>query len=117
MDVKLQVRPSGEQYSEEESDVVEIFCTFTGLRIVIETQKRRFVPVLVEVFFRHVNGFRSLDEGDLIRYWENNLLASNHHNYELLSGGWSNAETLDDGLPSVSSGSTRNGSSLHRIDV
>lgn len=102
--MNLEVKSFGEEYFfEEESSLEEIFYTYSGLRIVIETKKGQFVPVLLEVFFRYVNGFRCLDEGDLLAYWESGKFRSAHHIYEVLSGGWSNGEPLPGGLLSVSS--------------
>lgn len=102
--MNLEVKSYGEEYFlEEESNIEEIFYTYSGLRIVIETKKGKFVPVLLEVFFRYVNGFRCLDEGDLISYWEGDAFRSSHHVYEVFSGGWSNGEPRQSGILSVSS--------------
>jgi len=100
----LQVKSFGAEYFfEEENNIEEIFYSYSGLRIVIETKKSKFVPVLLEVFFRYVNGFRCLDEGDLIAYWESGKFQSLHHVYEIYSGGWSNGEVIESGILSVSS--------------
>ena len=102
--MNLEVKSFGEEYFlEEESNIEEIFYTYSGLRIVIETKKGKFVPVLLEIFFRYVNGFRCLDEGDLIAYSESGRFQSPHHIYEILSGGWSNGEPQQSGILSVSS--------------
>lgn len=101
----IKARPIGKTFSRDiESDVVEVtYSHSTGLRIIIDTGTDRFSPLIVEVTFPSVNGFRYLDEGDLIRYWESNEFKGGHHIYEILDGGWINGETLDPGLLSVSS--------------
>jgi hypothetical protein len=102
--MNLEVKSFGEEYFlEEESNIEEFFFTYSGLRIIIETQKAKFVPTLLEVFFRYINGFRCLDEGDFIAYWESSKFKSAHHIYEILSGGWSSGEVTESGILTVSS--------------
>jgi hypothetical protein len=89
--MNFEVKPFGSEYFfEEESNVEELFYTYSGLRIIIETQKRKFVPVVLEVYFRYVNAFRCLDEGDLSAYRESGKFKTPHHIFEIHSGGWSN---------------------------
>jgi hypothetical protein len=102
--MNFEVKPFGSEYFfEEESNVEELFYTYSGLRIIIETQKRKFVPVVLEVYFRYVNAFRCLDEGDLSAYRESGKFKTPHHIFEIHSGGWSNGELLESGILSVSS--------------
>lgn len=102
--MELNVAPIGDEYfSGSESDVAEILYTHSGLRIVIDTNKSRFAPVYLEIFFRDDTGFRCLDEGDLIGYWESDKFRSGHHVYEILSGGWISGEALSSGILSIGS--------------
>ena len=104
--MNLEVKTFGNEYffdDEEESNIEELFYSYSGLRIIVKTKKGKFVPVLLEIFFRYVNSFRCLDEGDLIAYWESDKFQSQHHIYRIFSGGWSNGELLQSGILSVAS--------------
>ena len=102
--MELKLTSVGDEYfSGTESDVTEILYTHSGLRIIVDTNKSQFAPVFLEIFFRDDNGFRCLDEGDLIAYWESNEFGSGHHVYEILSGGWISGEALSSGILSVGS--------------
>jgi hypothetical protein len=86
----------------EAHDVYELTYTRTGLRAVITgfevgTNK----PSFFEVFFPEVRGFRCLDEGDLIRYWESNQFRTGHCIYKVVEDGWLQNEVS--GVLSVSS--------------
>lgn len=54
-----------------------------------------------EVFLPEVRGFRCLDEGDLIAYWESNQFRTGHCLYKVSEGGWLQNEV--NGVLSVSS--------------
>ena len=76
-----------------------------GLRLVIATSPAdSFEVVHVEYLFPYVRGFRCLDEGDLIRYWESGVFQSRHHLYEITEGGWMAQELQTAGMMSVSDG-------------
>lgn len=38
--------------------------------------------------FKSYDGFRYLDEGDLMRYWESDVFSPPCHVFEIESGGW-----------------------------
>lgn len=103
--MSISAKPLGKIYSNDiESDIVELSYSLAGgLRIIIDTGTGKFTPVVLEVLFGDTRGFRCLDEGDLIRYWESNAFIDRYHVYEISSGGWISGETLDYGLLSVSS--------------
>lgn len=78
-------------------DVYELTYTRTGLRVIVTgfyigTKKSAYM----EVFFPNVQGFRCLDEGDLIRFWESEQLRSKNCVYQIHDGGW-----LSESVPGV----------------
>jgi hypothetical protein len=101
----IKASPIGNIYNwETESDIVELTYTHSSrLRVIIDTRKNKFSPIFVEVVFPFARGFRYLDEGDLIRYWESDEFKEGYHVYDILNGGWITGEKLDTGLLSVSS--------------
>jgi hypothetical protein len=92
-----------EYYSNTESDIIEIISTISGLRVVVSTMRDSVKELLVEYFFEYDNGFRYLDEGDLIAYWESSQFKTGHHLYEVEDGGWISGESLQPGILSISS--------------
>jgi hypothetical protein len=56
---------------------------------------------LLEVYFRRVQAYRFLDEGDLIAYWQTEKFQSPHHVYEIKQGGWLAGETIEPGILDV----------------
>lgn len=99
----MEVKPIGDTFSQSvESDIISISDSKNGFVTVISTEDLSGQELEIEVSFPIARAFRYLDEGDLIRYWESGHFSSGHHLYEILSGGWSNGETLDPGMLSVS---------------
>ena len=98
--MKIEVQPLGNEYrfDGKESDIVEVFDTISGLRILVSTWVDSVNEALLEVYFRRVRGYRYLDEGDLIAYWKTDTFLSPHHVYEITSGGWLTGETLEPGI-------------------
>lgn len=88
--MKIEVQPLGNEYrfEDKESDIVEVFCTRSGLRIVVSTSLDSVNKALLEVYFRDVRAYRYLDEGDLLGYWQSGKFRSPHHVYEITKGGW-----------------------------
>lgn len=88
------MQPLGDEYrlDNKESDIVEVFCTRSGLRIVVSTWLDSVNETLVEVYFRNVRAYRYLDEGDLLGYWQTEKFRSSHHVYEIAKGGWLSEE-------------------------
>ena len=102
--MNIEAQPLGNQYRFEgkESDIVEVFNSLSGLRIVVSTWIDEINQRLLEVSFRRVRGYRYLDEGDLLRYWQREILRTSHHVYEITSGGWLNGEPWEPGMLDVS---------------
>ena len=102
--MKLEAQPLGNQYrlDAKESDIVEVLNSLGGMRIVVSTWIDEINQRLLEISFRRVRGYRYLDEGDLLSYWENEKLRTPHHVYEITSGGWVNGEALEPGILDVS---------------
>ena len=44
-----------------------------------------------------------MDEGDLAYYWATDAFRDNKHVFRIFSGGWSNGETLENGILTISS--------------
>jgi hypothetical protein len=86
--------PAGARYSRKsESDIVSLTYASGVLRLVIDTVTLEGQLVSLEVEFDAPRGFRLLDEGDLIRYWETDVFAGGYHVFEITSGGWRSQET------------------------
>ena len=102
--MKFEVEPYGNKYRfDQESDIVEISYGITGLRLTVVASTTAFTSIYLDVHFDNIFGFRFLDEGDLIAYWESDSFKSNHHIYQIMSGGWLTGESLPDGILSVTS--------------
>ena len=100
----LQAQPHGDTYTTGlgSSDVLELSLAPSGLRIVVYTNHPTDLKSrLVEFLFERQRGFRALDEGDLLRYWESGTLTHGHHLYEITAGGWVEQELQVDGMLSV----------------
>ena len=98
--MNLEVQPLGNEHylEKKESDIVEVFHTLSGLRIIVSTWTDSINEVLLEVYFRSVQAYRYLDEGDLIAYWQNEKVRTPHHVYEITNGGWLTGERLEPGI-------------------
>ena len=98
--MNLEVQPLGNEYylEKKESDIVEVFHTLSGLRIIVSTWMDSINEVLLEVYFRSVQAYRYLDEGDLLAYWQSEKVRTPHHVYEITNGGWLTGERLEPGI-------------------
>lgn len=97
--MRFEVTPYGKQYRfDQESDITDLFYTTSGLRITVIAATSMFTNIYLDIHFSSTAGFRLLDEGNLIAYWESGAFRSNYHVYEVLSGGWTNGEPLPDGI-------------------
>jgi hypothetical protein len=97
--MKFEVKPHGKKYRfDQESNIIEVIYTRTGLRIIVIAATSMFTNIFLDIHFNNISGFRLLDEGDLIAYWESEAFNSNDHIYEILAGGWSNGEPIPDGI-------------------
>ncbi len=94
--MNIEVQPLGNEYRFEgqESDIIEVFNTFSGLRIIVSTWIDSINQTLLQVYFRRVHAYRFVDELDLIAYWKTEQFRSPHHVYEITKGGWLTGEPL-----------------------
>ena len=101
--MNIEAQPLGNEYRVDgkESDIVEVLHSLSGLRIIVSTWIDSINEALLEVYFRRVQAYRYLDEGDLIAYWQTEKFRIPHHVYEIKSGGWLTGETLDPGILEV----------------
>ncbi len=98
--MKIEAQPLGNEYrfDGQESDIIEVFSTISGLRIIVSTWTDSINEILLQVYFRRVRAYRYLDEGDLIAYWKTEQFQSAHHVYEITDGGWLSGEILESGI-------------------
>lgn len=95
----FEVRPYGDRYRfDQESDITDVIYTSSGLRITVIAATSMFTNIYLELHFSSVSGFRMLDEGDLLGYWESKAFQTDHHLYEIISGGWATGEIISDGI-------------------
>lgn len=100
--MKFDVEPFGNEYRlDQQSDIIEVNYGITGLRLTVIAATTMFTDIYLDIHFDYAGGFRFLDEGDLIAYWESEAFNSNHHIYKVLSGGWANGEPLPVGILSA----------------
>lgn len=93
--MKLEAKAYGEiSKSKLDNDIVEVFATYSGLRIILSTPTEVQDNLFIEVMFSRYCGYRFLDEGDLLDYWESQAFQSSHHVYEITNGGWLSGEPL-----------------------
>lgn len=92
----------GERIGSGESDILSVSDDFNGLTFVVEAYTKNKPTQTIIVEFSGTRGYRVLDEGDLMRYEECHELWKPYCVHEIISGGWLNGETLDDGVLTVS---------------
>jgi hypothetical protein len=70
--MNIEAQPLGNEYrfDGQESNIVEVFDSLSGLRITVSTWTDSINEALLQVYFRRVHGYRFLDELDLIAYWK-----------------------------------------------
>jgi hypothetical protein len=81
-----------------ESDIFRISLSKEGLVIFVEAFTKSAPVQNFEIYFQGVSGYRYLDEGDLQRYDNCEVLREPYCVYEIISGGWSNGETVESGV-------------------
>ncbi len=74
-------------------EIVEIDYDLLELKIILDFHR---TPKKVTVVFSNPIGFRVLDEGDLLEFWEN-YHTGNGWLYKVVSGGWHDLESKRDG--------------------
>src|SRR5258706_7702238 len=95
------VATGGEYSRTSESDVVRLHFDLRDLKIILHTAAADGSDAAVEYRFRRPHGFRWLDDGDLVRYWESGAFPRGHHLFEITSGGWRAQEMQLRGMLSV----------------
>ena len=100
----MEVEGVGPKHTQDrhESDIYSVSDSGEGLTILVDTIDGLGERRDLKVWFKYARGFRYLDEGDLIYYWESGSFNTPHHVYKIKSGGWSNGEALEPGVLSVS---------------
>jgi len=103
--MQLTARPIGAARTPRtRSDIAELTLGITGLKVVVQTYLRNSDQKLaVEYHFDTPRGFRFLDEGDLLNYWETGAFSEDHQLFEILSGGWMEQECSFPGMVSTTS--------------
>lgn len=98
--MNIEVHPLGSEYrlDGKESDIVEVFDSTSGLRVIVSTWRDSVNEALLEVYFRRAHAYRYLDEGDLVAYWKTEKFRSPYHVYEITQGGWLTGEALEPGI-------------------
>jgi hypothetical protein len=104
--MQLRARAVGDLHrTRRKSGIAELSLGTTGLRVVVHCNRQDSDEQLhVEYHFDAPRGFRLLDEGDLLRYWETRTFAVDHQLFEILSGGWMDQECQLAGMLDVTSG-------------
>ena len=102
--MQISADPTGAVFTtRKESDIVELSLGRSGLRVIVDTCRNEADDrVLVGYHFEAPRGFRYLDEGDLLRYWQSKAFANGHHLYKVSSGGWFDQERQLPGMVSTS---------------
>lgn len=94
----------GKEYfsKNRESDIVDFQWTVFGLKITISTWKSSEKQIGIEYEFAGFNGFRYLDEGDFLGYWNLPDFKSGFHLFRIIKGGWKSGEVTENGILDVS---------------
>lgn len=94
----------GKEYysNKRESDIIDFEWNISGLKITISTWKSTEEQIGIEYEFSGFNGFRYLDEGDLLGYWDLNDFKNGFHLFRIIKGGWKSGEVTQSGILDVS---------------
>ncbi|HCD52150.1 MAG TPA: hypothetical protein DEQ34_06875 [Balneolaceae bacterium] len=101
----MEVQGIGPNQSSErhESDIFSVSDSKDGLTILIDTVDETGIRRDLKIHFKFTYAYRYLDEGDLAYYWATDAFRDNKHVFRIFSGGWSNGETLENGILTISS--------------
>ncbi|MGM9484957.1 hypothetical protein ACS5PN_27455 [Roseateles sp. NT4] len=101
--MQISAKPVGRPYTgQAESDIVEASLGRSGLRVLVETYPHDTdARPGTEFLFEVARGFRYLDEGDLLAYWQSKAFASGHRLFEIEAGGWLDQERQQTGMLST----------------
>lgn len=95
----ISATPFGNPYARNRSNIAEVSLGRSGLRVLVESRPNATGESLgLEIHFEVARGFRYLDEGDLLAYWQSEAFAQDHCLFEILSGGWLDQELQHAGM-------------------
>ena len=85
--MKLVLVPIGDPLTwYDGSDTLEIVDSGSGLRVVLAAP--RGIDRFAEIHFPFARAFQVLDEGDMLKYWEESGSLGCHAVFQVTSGGW-----------------------------
>ena len=92
-----------EYFSKKESDIIDFQWTDNfGLKITISTWENSENQIGIEYEFGGFNGFRYLDEGDFLGYWDSPDFKNGFHLFRIIKGGWKSGEVTQNGILDIS---------------
>jgi hypothetical protein len=103
--MKMTIDKIGKEYfSKKESDIIDFKWNMQKqeLKITIATWENEEKEIGIEYEFNGFNGFRFLDEGDYLGYWELSDFKNGFHLFRLIEGGWKTGEVTQSGILDVS---------------
>ncbi|WP_076453924.1 hypothetical protein [Zobellia uliginosa] len=102
--MKMIIDKIGKEYFsiKRESDIIDFQWTVFGLKITISTWKNSEKQIGIEYEFGGFNGFRYLDEGDFLSYWDLPDFKNGYHLFRIIKGGWKSGEVMQSGILDVS---------------
>lgn len=85
------------------ASIAEVTLGRSGLRVLVELVSSNSDAIHgIEIHFEVPRGFRYLDEGDLIAYWQSGEFTPSYRQghclFEMLSGGWLEQECQHPGM-------------------
>ncbi|TMS79551.1 hypothetical protein [Pseudoalteromonas sp. S554] len=102
----MEVEPIGPKTCSNyhESDIYKIECGNDGYLFLVDTVNEESQRVDVTIEFDAISGFRYLDEGDLMYYWDNQNFRF-YNLFKIINGGWLDGEDMQKGILTLSRGS------------
>jgi len=99
----MKIEPFGPKNSEQyhESDIYKIECNNNGYVFTLDTVNEAGQRQDLVIEFEELNGFRYLDEGDLLYYWDNENFRF-YNLFKIHEGGWLNGEATEKGILTIS---------------
>ncbi len=92
-----------EYFSKKESDIIDLQWTENfGLKVTISTWENSAKQIGIEYEFVGFNGFRYLDEGDFLGYWDSLEFKNGFHLFRIIKGGWKSGEVKQNGILDIS---------------
>ena len=99
----MKIEPFGPKNSPSyhESDIYKIECNNDSFVFTLDTVNEAGERQDLVIEFEELNGFRYLDEGDLLYYWDNENFRF-YNLFKILEGGWLNGEVTEKGILTIS---------------